>query len=285
MSIVTCPRCASRYDPGIDDLDDLPSNTSRKVPCPSCGQWLRLPEQEPVATPKFPQHVLDAMMSQSRLVDEGPRRRRRDDDDDDRPLRRRYQDDDDDRPRRSWDDDDDFDDRPRRARSRYDEDDDERRPRKKRKKRKSNLGLILGLSLGGGGALVVLIIILIVVLSSSSGSSEIQGAFGPDGVFVANDRLTNQDKADPHQPECRHKLYKLPFTAGKRYVIHMSSHEFDAYLRLEDPAGINVAEDDDGGGALNAQIVYTAQQTGSYRIIATSLGRSTGNYTLTVRQQ
>jgi len=134
MSIITCPSCNRRYDPGVDEeMGDLPGSVSLKVVCPACGQWLRLPEREPIDPPNAPPETLREMQAQSKLVDaddaprasrrrdedaDRPRRRSHDDDDvDDRPSRRRQRRDDDDRPRRSsrYDDErDDFDDYPTR---------------------------------------------------------------------------------------------------------------------------------------------------------------------------
>jgi len=57
----------------------------------------------------------------------------------------------------------------------------------------------------------------------------------------------------------------------------------DAYLKLFDPKGQNVAEDDDSGGDLDARIVYTPQVTGRFRIMATTYRpNETGAYPLTV---
>lgn len=74
MPIVTCPKCKKRYDPGVDealdDIRDAPVEMSVKVVCPVCGQWLRLPENEPIPTPAAPPEILKEMMSQSRLVDD-----------------------------------------------------------------------------------------------------------------------------------------------------------------------------------------------------------------------
>jgi len=74
MPVVICPKCQSRYDPGVDDeLEGIdPSLMSLKVVCPACGQWLRLPENEPVDGPAAPPHILKAMMGQSRLIERGP---------------------------------------------------------------------------------------------------------------------------------------------------------------------------------------------------------------------
>jgi hypothetical protein len=73
MPVVTCPKCQSRYDPGMDEeLKGIdPRQMSLKVVCPVCAQWLRLPENEPVEGPAVPRHILEAMMGQSRLIERG----------------------------------------------------------------------------------------------------------------------------------------------------------------------------------------------------------------------
>lgn len=72
MAVVKCPKCRKSYDPGSEDLDDLPENLSRKVVCPACGQWARLPEGEAIAAPKLPPKMVKAMMSQATLVEDAP---------------------------------------------------------------------------------------------------------------------------------------------------------------------------------------------------------------------
>ena len=73
MPVVTCPKCESRYDPGVDEeLEGIdPSQMSLKVVCPVCGQWLRLPENEPVETPAAPPEMLAKMEAQSMLIERG----------------------------------------------------------------------------------------------------------------------------------------------------------------------------------------------------------------------
>ena len=73
MPVVKCPKCASRYDPGMDrELAALGQQASLKVVCPVCGQWLRLPENEAVEGPQLPPQVLRGMTAQSKLVERGP---------------------------------------------------------------------------------------------------------------------------------------------------------------------------------------------------------------------
>ena len=60
------------------------------------------------------------------------------------------------------------------------------------------------------------------------------------------------------------------------------SSDFDAFLRVEDPTGKQIALDDDGGKGLNSKLVFAATKKGTYRIIATSLNGRPGDYTLTL---
>ncbi len=70
MIVVKCPKCEKNYEPGLDEtsLANRPPNTSMKVLCPACGQWLRLPEGESVEGPNVPPEILKEMMKQSRPV-------------------------------------------------------------------------------------------------------------------------------------------------------------------------------------------------------------------------
>jgi hypothetical protein len=97
------------------------------------------------------------------------------------------------------------------------------------------------------------------------------------------------DKDDPtykpERPESHFKPYKVPMKAGQLYVIDLvkGDNNTDPYLYLEDPKGQVVAQDDDSGGNLNARIIYMPMQDGEYRVIATTLLKATGPFTLTVK--
>src|SRR5205085_1211000 len=68
--------------------------------------------------------------------------------------------------------------------------------------------------------------------------------------------------------------------------IDLESRDFDAYLRLEDPSGKQVAEDDDSAGKLNSRIVYTPQTDGLYRIVVTTCDpEQMGFYRLSIYQK
>jgi len=88
------------------------------------------------------------------------------------------------------------------------------------------------------------------------------------------------------QGGAHYKDYKIELKGGRLYIIDLvkGGPNLDPYLYLEGPTGMVVAQDDDSGGDLNARIIYSPPQDGEFRIIATTLGKSTGDFTLTVRQ-
>lgn len=77
--------------------------------------------------------------------------------------------------------------------------------------------------------------------------------------------------------------YYFSGTAGRSVNIRMTRRDgnLDSFLELYNPAGVKVAENDDGGGERNAWIVYSLPTSGTYRVMARSynLG-STGGYTV-----
>jgi thiol-disulfide isomerase/thioredoxin len=110
------------------------------------------------------------------------------------------------------------------------------------------------------------------------------GTGGDDKPLTIKGKLTADDPKDEIIKRSTHKVHPYKMKAGQAYVIDLVSKDFDSFLRLLDPSGKQVAEDDDGGGFPNARIVHKAASTGEYKIIATSYDGKTGDYTLTVRQ-
>jgi hypothetical protein len=109
---------------------------------------------------------------------------------------------------------------------------------------------------------------------------------GGKGLKVEG-QLTADDTQDAVRKGSHHKVHTFTMEAGKTYVIDMVTRSpgFDPFLRLEDAAGKQLAQDDDGGGFPNARITFTAERGGEYKIIATTFAKGmTGKYLLTVRQ-
>ncbi|MBI3409589.1 MAG: redoxin domain-containing protein [Planctomycetes bacterium] len=128
---------------------------------------------------------------------------------------------------------------------------------------------------------------------------------GDEKVFKIEGKLTKDDPADKIRKESPQKVHEYKMKAGSVYVVKMIGKQpkkkdsekkdsekkepqvFDTYLRIEDSAGNNLAEDDDSGGWPNAQIIFKAPKDDAYRIIATAYSSAytgTGEYTLTIRE-
>jgi hypothetical protein len=178
------------------------------------------------------------------------------------------------------------------------EDDRPRRRSRRRAKRSSSMPLILGI---GAGVLAVGCIICAGVGTmmywgatkvAKAVEDEINARLIPPGV--GRIILSQQDVLMPNDPfrDGRpQKQVKINLQQGKLYVIDLQSAEMDSYLYLYDPAGVNVAEDDDGGGMLNSRIRFTADRTGEHTIGCSALGGAGGirpggsRFTLAVRQE
>ena len=102
--------------------------------------------------------------------------------------------------------------------------------------------------------------------------------------IVINGELTNADLKDKVRPGSFAKTFTYRMVENQRYQIDMTSTDVDSYLRLENPAGDNVLQDDDGGGFPNARMIYVAPKSGDYTIVCTTFGDgSAGKFTLIVR--
>ncbi len=103
-------------------------------------------------------------------------------------------------------------------------------------------------------------------------------------VLQEEGRLTEKDALDTVRDKgCIFQAHKFRMMAGATYTIDLESVDFDAYLRLEDPSGKQLAEDDDSGGKLNSRIIFTPETEGIYRLIVTTCDPGqTGNYRLNI---
>jgi hypothetical protein len=104
---------------------------------------------------------------------------------------------------------------------------------------------------------------------------------GEKGLSVTS-QLAASDPVDPGRGSFT-KIYNVKLTVGRRYVIDLISGDYDAYLRLEDSRGAQLAANDDNRVSLNSRIEFQPARTDTYRIIATSLGAGfVGKFTLWV---
>jgi len=105
---------------------------------------------------------------------------------------------------------------------------------------------------------------------------------GPDGINI-DGVLAKDDPLDKvRKKHCR--IFEVRMNSGKRYLIDLTSSQFDAYLRLENAGGKQLAEDDDSGDGNNARIRFKAPSDGIYRVIATTYNLETGQFLLKIRE-
>jgi serine protease Do len=98
-----------------------------------------------------------------------------------------------------------------------------------------------------------------------------------------NNELNQNDPNDPVRNNPA-KQYAIKLSKDKSYVIDLVSADFDAFLRLVDNKGNQLADDDDGGGDLNARIMYTAKDSADHQIVVTSFDGQVGKFNLKVRE-
>ncbi len=79
-------------------------------------------------------------------------------------------------------------------------------------------------------------------------------------------------------------LWQFTGIAGDVVTIRMTSTAFDAYLVLLSPSDVAVTDDDDNDdGSTNAAITYTLPSTGTWTIVANTIGAGKGGaYTLSL---
>lgn len=108
-------------------------------------------------------------------------------------------------------------------------------------------------------------------------------AGGKDFVFQTNGKFTKDDPKDPQRGGPM-QVHTVKMVSGRVYTIDMVSKDFDSYLRLQDPKGNQLDEDDDSGGNLNSRIIFNCTKDGEYKIVTTTFGAdATGAYALTVK--
>ncbi|MDB9524871.1 tetratricopeptide repeat protein [Oscillatoria sp. CS-180] len=101
---------------------------------------------------------------------------------------------------------------------------------------------------------------------------------GTMGESMAQTLLEETGTIEPAMQE-----YPLEMEAGDAVTITMTSEDFDTVLTLVGPTGEEVAFNDDFAGTLNSQIVYNADASGSYVVVAESFDGEGGDFDISVR--
>ncbi|MFO0967668.1 MAG: serine protease [Gemmataceae bacterium] len=109
------------------------------------------------------------------------------------------------------------------------------------------------------------------------------GAFDVGGGLKIMDILNDADPLD-RVKKGKVKVAEVNLQAGQRYQIDLISSQFDAFLRIEDAKGKELANDDNSGGGQNARITFTPPADGVYRLFATTNDGRLGQFLLLVRK-
>ncbi len=102
-------------------------------------------------------------------------------------------------------------------------------------------------------------------------------------VVLFNGSLSSE--SETMQDGSPYEAHEIEAEAGERLEITLTSGSFDSYLMVFDADNNKIAEDDDSGGGLDAQLFVTIPDDGTYRIVANSYGEmAEGPYLITVRR-
>jgi tetratricopeptide (TPR) repeat protein len=77
--------------------------------------------------------------------------------------------------------------------------------------------------------------------------------------------------------------YTFEGKAGDAVTIQLASEDFDTFLKLLGPDGVELETNDDYGGTLNSTIVTTLPSAGRYTVVASAFTGAGGDYNITVR--
>jgi len=79
------------------------------------------------------------------------------------------------------------------------------------------------------------------------------------------------------------QAWALQLEQGQKVTIDLLSDDFDAFLMMGGPGVSEILADDDGAGACDARIQFSATTSGSYHVVANAVGPGAqGNYRIRV---
>ncbi|MBN1436094.1 MAG: PPC domain-containing protein [Sedimentisphaerales bacterium] len=115
----------------------------------------------------------------------------------------------------------------------------------------------------------LLLTLLAVGLLSSAGLAEVRHGRLEDGDAIADDGSYYDE-------------YTFSARRGSSIEILLTSNDFDTYLIVISPSG-ETMEDDDGGGGTNSGLLFEAEESGEFTVVANSYAAgATGRYDLQV---
>src|SRR5262245_5334469 len=113
------------------------------------------------------------------------------------------------------------------------------------------------------------------------GSDTVAGSTGTSSTMSGGTSVRGYINASGDQD-----WYGVTLTAGQTYTFTLSGFGVgalsDAYMRLLNSSGTQVAFDDDSGPLANSKLTFTASASGTYYVSAQGFGTTTGQYLLTM---
>jgi hypothetical protein len=116
-------------------------------------------------------------------------------------------------------------------------------------------------------------------LSLASGSTTLEPTPLPSGGDIALGDSVSGELSDGGSTVS----YSFQGEVGQSVTITLTSEDFDTFVRLEDPDGLEIASDDDSAGSLDSRITaFTLTENGLYSIVVESYDGLPGSFTLTL---
>ncbi|MGE0788473.1 MAG: protein kinase [Sandaracinaceae bacterium] len=123
--------------------------------------------------------------------------------------------------------------------------------------------------------------------NGNTGNGGLTNDYGTGTTMVPGNVRTMTGQLRPGDQQLQsgeyYDTYDFQWTAGTVVRLELDATDFDTYLILKAPSGVQLDNDDRFSGNLNAGIQTTLNETGTWQVLCTSFSAGqTGDYTLTV---
>ena len=104
----------------------------------------------------------------------------------------------------------------------------------------------------------------------------------PKSGLVVDGALTKTDPTIAALRGAPYRVVSVRLVKGEFYVAELTSKHFDTVLMVANPAGRQIAMDNNGAGGTNSRIRFQARSGGIYQLAVASINKKTGAYQLKV---
>jgi hypothetical protein len=108
------------------------------------------------------------------------------------------------------------------------------------------------------------------------------GGIAPGGVVDGELSAADTESGDGSFVQ----VWELELSRGQEATVDLRSSDFDAYLMIVGPGVEGVMSDDDGAGACDSRITFTAPASGVYKVAVNTIeSGGTGKFSLAVSER